>query len=106
VETDLISENMIRAKALALPRGTKRAIAVSADITLILGSVWLAYYLRVGELLPLTRQTDEHYPLPAVFCGVALAIPIFLKFGLYKSVFRFFDLPAFLRIAYAVGSMP
>jgi hypothetical protein len=39
----------LAAPALALPRPAKRALVVAADTSLCVLSVWLAFYLRLGE---------------------------------------------------------
>jgi FlaA1/EpsC-like NDP-sugar epimerase len=68
---------------LALPRPLKRAIAVGVDVALCALTVWLAYYLRLNEWVPLNGR-----PMLAVGLSVVLAIPIFAAFGLYRIVFR------------------
>lgn len=40
---------------LALSRYAKRIIALSVDATLCILTVWLAFYLILGDLLPLPR---------------------------------------------------
>ena len=57
-----------------------------ADVCLVVLSVWLAYYLRIGDFIYLTRWTDEHFPLPAVAIGL-LIIPLFSIFGMYRLSF-------------------
>ena len=78
----------IRLNLLGLPRVVKRSIVIGADICSVALSVWLAYYMRIGEFIPLARWTGEHYPLPAVAIGL-IVIPLFYVFGLYRLVFRF-----------------
>ena len=58
---------------LALPRPAKRAVALLVDLALCVLTVWLAFYLRLGELVPLTGPA-----LWAVAGAVALALPIFI----------------------------
>lgn len=74
---------------------------MAVDGSMVVLSVWLAYFLRVGEFLPLARQTAEHFPLPAVLIGLCLAIPTFVAFGLYRVVYRFSDTAVFLAIGRA-----
>lgn len=68
---------------LALPRALKRTIAIGVDITLCALTVWLAYYFRLGEWVPMNGR-----PMVAIGLSVALAIPVFTAFGLYRIVFR------------------
>ena len=93
----------IRSRVLALPRAVKRSIAVSIDVGLIIVSVWLAYFLRVGSFLPLFERTVEHFPVPATLAGIVIATPVFTWFGLYRMVFRFVDRAAFGAISQALA---
>lgn len=76
--------NQIVQPILALPRITKRAIAILVDVALCAITVWLALFLRLGVWVPLSGDV-----WPAVVVSVVLAIPIFVIFGLYRTVFRF-----------------
>ncbi|MBS3888298.1 MAG: polysaccharide biosynthesis protein, partial [Firmicutes bacterium] len=83
---------------LALPRPAKRAVALLVDLALCVLSVWLAFYLRLGELVPLTGPA-----LWAVVGAVVLALPIFVVSGLYRAIFRYSGWPALLAVARAVA---
>ena len=72
-----------------------------ADVCLVVLSVWLAYYLRIGDFIYLTRWTDEHFPLPAVAIGL-LIIPLFSIFGMYKLVFRYAGVQTLVSVVKAV----
>lgn len=96
-------ENNLRLHILALPRFTKRLIVMLVDALLAIMSVWMAFYLRVGDFLPLFKQTVEHFPLTAVICAVGLSIPIFMVMGLYRTVFRYSGGPALIAIGQACG---
>ena len=82
---------------LALPRGLKRLIVLAVDTSLCVLSVWLAYYLRVGEFVSL-----DGAPLPAVSASILIAIPTFIVFGLYRTIFRFSGLTAMLTVMRAM----
>ncbi len=93
----------IIAPLLALPRSLKRAMAVFVDISLCALTVWLAYYLRLGELVTMNSR-----PLIAIILSVTIAIPTFAAFGLYRIVFRHAGIDAITSsgmacIVYAVG---
>ena len=96
-------ELKIRQWLLALPRRAKSLIAFAFDIFSMVASVSLAYFLRLGVFLPLTKQTAEHFPLPALVASILIAIPIFLLFGLYRTVFRFLDRASFVLIGGALA---
>ena len=83
---------------LALPRVTKRFVAVSVDLSLCILTVWFAYYLRLGEFVTLSGNAF----LAALF-SVGLALPIFVVSGLYRAIFRYSGWPALLTVARAVG---
>lgn len=83
---------------LALPRPAKRLIALSVDAALCVLTVWLAFYLRLGELVALSGAA-----LWAVVVSIGLALPIFIVSGLYRAIFRYSGWPALLAVARAVG---
>lgn len=68
---------------LALPRPWKRLIVVGVDIALCVLTVWIAYYLRLGQWVSMNGR-----PTIAIVLSVGLALPIFAAFGLYRIVFR------------------
>jgi FlaA1/EpsC-like NDP-sugar epimerase len=83
---------------LALPRVAKRFVALSVDLALCVLTVWLAFYLRLGEFVALSGAA-----LWAVGASVAIALPIFIVSGLYRAIFRYSGWPALLAVARAVG---
>lgn len=83
---------------LALPRAAKRFVALSIDLGLCVLTVWLAFYLRLGEFVALSGTA-----LWAVGASVGIALPIFVVSGLYRAIFRYSGWPALLAVARAVG---
>jgi FlaA1/EpsC-like NDP-sugar epimerase len=83
---------------LGLPRAAKRFVAVSVDLGLCVLTVWLAYYLRLGEFVALSGTA-----LWAVAASIGIALPIFIVSGLYRAIFRYSGWPALLAVARAVG---
>ncbi len=81
---------------VALPRAVKKAIAISIDGSLCLLTVWLAFYLRLNEWVPLS-----HVGWPSLAAAL-IAVPIFVVFGLYRAVFRYLTWEALTLIAQAV----
>lgn len=84
-------------QALGLPRWAKRAVALFVDVSLCVLTVWLAYYLRLGEFVLLSGNA-----LYAVAVSVAIALPVFIVSGLYRAIFRYSGWPALLAVARAV----
>lgn len=71
-------------KILELSRVEKRAIAIMADVLLCLLTVALAYRLRLDAwILPIGNQWLSY------IVAVVLALPLFVKFGLYRAIFRY-----------------
>jgi FlaA1/EpsC-like NDP-sugar epimerase len=71
-------------KILELSRGEKRAIAIAVDIVLCLLTVALAYRLRLDAwIFPIGSQWLSYV------AAVVIAIPLFVRFGLYRAIFRY-----------------
>jgi len=83
--------------ALALPRLLKRLVVMAVDISLCLFTVWFAYFLRLDYFVTLSDRA--FWPGLA---SVVIAIPIFISFGLYRAIFRYVGLAAFVTIFKAV----
>ena len=83
---------------LALPRWAKRLVVLALDVVLCVLAVWLAYYLRLGEFVPLSGNA-----LLAVAASIGIASPIFVASGLYRAIFRYGSWPALLVVARALG---
>ena len=84
---------------LALPRYAKQVIALSVDITLCILTVWLAFYLRLGEFVAFTQNTPFARGLmSASGVSLLLAIPLFFVSGLYRMIFRYSGWPAMVAV--------
>ncbi|MEI6839382.1 MAG: nucleoside-diphosphate sugar epimerase/dehydratase, partial [Alcaligenaceae bacterium] len=73
-------------------------IALSVDASVCVLTVWLAFYLRLGEFVALAGA-----PLWAVLAALAFALPLFIVFGLYRAIFRFSGWPALMTVAQAIA---
>ncbi|SJM93475.1 polysaccharide biosynthesis protein [Crenothrix polyspora] len=87
---------------IELSRKTKVFILISVDLFFTLFALWLAFYLRFGVLY--TPKGNEWY---LVAIAPIIAIPIFLKIGLYRAIIRYMEVRALWTIiqaatAYAV----
>lgn len=83
---------------LALPRFAKRLVVLVVDASLCVLTVWLAFYLRLGEFVALSGPA-----LWAAFAAMAFALPIFLVSGLYRAIFRYSGWPALLTVTKATA---
>lgn len=83
---------------LTLPRRVKQLLALTADGVVALVSVWLAFYLRIDQTGGPVLQQGYVYGLT-----VLLFVPIFIRVGLYRAVFRYAGLRALATMALAVA---
>ncbi|WP_085724938.1 nucleoside-diphosphate sugar epimerase/dehydratase [Pseudomonas sp. R37(2017)] len=89
----------IRAKLLSLPRRHKRILQVLTDISLVWFALWMAFVVRLGldELVnPFTQHVWFFVSAPVI------AIPLFVRFGMYRAVMRYFGNDALIAIIKAV----
>ncbi|MDC0961702.1 nucleoside-diphosphate sugar epimerase/dehydratase [Candidatus Pelagibacter sp.] len=69
---------------LSLHRYSKRMIAIIIDIGLCVLCTWLAYTIRLEELI-----LFENFNFFPCLISIFMAIPIFWLFGLYRTIFRY-----------------
>jgi FlaA1/EpsC-like NDP-sugar epimerase len=86
------------AALLHMPRVAKRLLAVSVDVALCALTVWLALCLRLEHWV---RLTPAHGL--AIAGSVLIALPLFIKFGLYRAIFRYAGWNAMVSLAQAMG---
>lgn len=67
-----------------LPRLWKQGLMLLADTGVLLLAIWAAYSLRLGEFFMPNQQQ-----IILMIAAPVLAFPVFLKFGLYRSVIRY-----------------
>lgn len=85
---------------LGWPRRYKRIIQVCVDVLWICLALWLAFFVRLGweDLInPITERTWLFFAAPLI------AIPIFIRFGMYRAVLRYAGVEALTAIAKAVS---
>lgn len=86
------------ANALAWPRAVKRLVVVGMDVVLSLAAMWLAFTLRLDQL---HRPQDAQWAVYAI--APLLSIPVFIRFGLYRAIFRYTGLAALTATAKATA---
>lgn len=82
---------------LTLPRPAKRLLALGVDALLCALTVWLALSLRVENWVAIHGNQWL-----AIGLSLALALPVFMMFGLYRAIFRYAGLTALLAVTKAV----
>jgi len=88
----------MRHKILSWPRPMKRIVAALFDLVLSFIAVWAAFSLRL-DLLHMPQVKD----LWAYLAAPVLAIPIFIRFGLYRAIFRYSGYGALGAVVQAVA---
>jgi len=78
---------------LALPRPAKRAIALAVDASLIVLTVWIAFYLRLDEWVRLSGE-GLFQPMRAIAVSWLIALPLFITHGFYRVIFRYSGMAA------------
>lgn len=87
----------ILARLLELPRFVKQGVVIVLDIIMSLIAVWLAFYLRIEQVgLPLYEQNIVYF-----LAGV-LFLPVFIRAGLYRAIFRYTGMSAMAATTVAV----
>ena len=81
-----------------MPRPAKRLAVMALDLILMLVSVWVAFYLRIDQTGLSQAQQSYVYLLSPL-----LAIPIFVRFGLYRAIFRYTGMAALATTAKAIA---
>ncbi|NMZ69257.1 NDP-sugar epimerase, includes UDP-GlcNAc-inverting 4,6-dehydratase FlaA1 and capsular polysaccharide biosynthesis protein EpsC [Pseudomonas peli] len=91
---------MFREKLLGLTRRQKRVLQVVTDVCLVWLALWLAFVARLGidgHVEPLGGHLWLFTLAPVV------AIPLFIRLGMYRAVMRYLGNDALLTIAKAVS---
>ena len=96
-------DKSLRLKILGLPRPAKRVIVMAVDVILAVLSVWTAFYLRLGYFQPVFEERYGLSLLPAIIFAVLASTPIFIIFGLYRTIFRYSGAPALVAVAKAIA---
>ena len=91
---------MLRQWLLQLPRRQKRLMQVATDTFLVWAALWLAFVVRLG-VDEIVNPLQAHTWL--FLCAPIVAIPLFIRFGLYRAVLRYFGNDALIEIVKAVS---
>lgn len=88
----------MRRHVLDLPRLNKQAIVATIDVLISLLATWIAFSLRLDSL-----HWPQGYQWHVYQIAPVLMLPIFVRMGLYRSVFRYTGIAAIVTIAKAVA---
>ena len=90
----------IRIFLQGLPRRKKRLIQVITDVILVWFALWLAFLVRLG-IDEMVNPVTAHFWL--FLSAPIIAIPLFVRFGMYRAVMRYFGNDALIAIIKAVS---
>ena len=80
-----LSKIKMKEQLTNLSRRQKQALMIISDVIILLLAIWLSFALRLGVLWP-----DKILSNLWIFLIIPLvSIPLFIRFGLYKSVLKF-----------------
>ncbi len=88
--------SQMRTRFIGLPRKIKALILISADVFFAVLALWAAFSLRWGEL-----YTPKGYEWYLFAAAPAIAVPIFVKMGLYRAIIRYMEVRALWTIIQA-----
>ena len=74
----------ISGSLVSLSRFSKQSIAIITDISLCILCTWLAFFIRLEELI-----VFKDFNFYSAIISVVIAIPIFWMFGIYRTLFRY-----------------
>lgn len=94
------SAEKLRSRLVNLSRRHKRVLQVVTDVLLVWVSLWLAFVVRLGDTKAIAPLTGH---LWLFLAAPVIAIPLFIRFGMYRAVMRYFGNDALLAIAKAVS---
>jgi FlaA1/EpsC-like NDP-sugar epimerase len=75
---------VMKQELLELPRWVKQFIAITVDSACALLATWLAFSLRLDEFHGFIPEQKSAY-----VAAVLLVAPVFIQFGVYRTVLRF-----------------
>lgn len=91
---------MLRKWMVGLPRRYKRVLQLLVDVLLVWASLWLAFIVRLGVERPVDPFGDYAW---LFLIAPVIAIPVFMRLGMYRAVMRYFGNEALLTIFKAVS---
>ena len=91
---------LFRTRLVSLQRRQKRLIQVAVDVVLVWAALWLAFVVRLGDFENV-HPLDGHLWLFVL--APLISIPLFIRFGMYRAVLRYFGNEALIAITKAVS---
>lgn len=89
---------MLVEQVLGLPRNVKRLLMLGCDAVILPLALWLAFALRYGQFSPPIAEWLWLFPVAPL-----VAMPVFVRMGLYRAVVRYMGDQAIWTIGRAVS---
>jgi len=86
---------------ITMPRSFKSGVLIVTDSLILIFALWLSFSLRTDNWYWPAGGVNNPIVLLVLFSPV-VAVPIFIKFGLYRAIIRYLGMKAFLSVFKAV----
>ncbi len=96
----MYSAREVAERILRLPRNIKRFIALLLDLIILPLGIWISYSLRLGEFFIFQDRWED--ALHLFLLAPVIAIPVFIRLGLYRAIIRYLGFVAIWTIVKAV----
>jgi len=87
---------------VATPLWVKRSVLLSADALFLVLALWTSFSLRLGEWYWPPEELESRI-IGVVMVAPVIAIPIFVRFGLYRAIIRYLGMRAAWSVIQAVA---
>lgn len=88
---------LLGSRAIVQPRWKKQMVIMLADVAFLEFSLWAAFAVRLDIVF-----VPEKAQFPLFLIVPIIAVPVFIRFGLYRAVMRYLGLKALGSIAKAI----
>ena len=92
-----MSRNKMFSLLVNLPRAVKKIIVVTLDFFIFFLATWLSFCLRYDDFVKMSLQMIWVFGV-----SVLIGIPLFIRFGLYRAIFRYSSWFATLSLIKAI----
>lgn len=90
---------MLLQQFISLHRNIKMAVLLAADTLLLVVALWASFSLRLGEWY----STGDIRIVILILVAPVIAVPIFVRFGLYRAIIRYLGMKAAWSVIQAVA---
>ncbi|QDZ11616.1 polysaccharide biosynthesis protein [Devosia ginsengisoli] len=88
----------LRSRLAGMPRNSKRILLIAFDFTTLALALWASFCLRLDRWIPPQSIAE----VITILSGPLVALPVFIRSGLYRAVIRYLPERALLTMIQAV----